>query len=61
MQIKIFEPATDDILTRADTDNMRLPFEHGWEQYLVTDDVGQILGVYDNFTAAADHRAPLAA
>lgn len=61
MQIKIFEPVTDEILTRADTDNMRLPFEQGWEQYLVTDQDGQILAVCNDYRAAADFRLPLTA
>ena len=59
--IKIFEPATDEILTRADTDKMRLPFEEGWDTWLVCDEAGLILGSYDNFVDASRHRHELAA
>ena len=27
------EPLTDDIVTEADADNMRLPFDQGWDQW----------------------------
>ena len=60
-RIKIFEPETDEILTRADVANMRLPFDHGWETYLVCDEADQILGVYDNYEDASNHRQTIAA
>ncbi|MCV0350242.1 MAG: hypothetical protein K5863_09205 [Nitratireductor sp.] len=61
MQIKIFEPETDEILTREDVANMKLPFDQGWLTYLVTDDVGNIEGTYSNLKDAEDHTQLVAA
>ncbi len=61
VRIKVFEPVTNEILTRADVANMRLPFHHGWQTWLVTDDRDRILGVYDSYQDALNHRHALAA
>lgn len=61
MQIKIFEPTTNDILTREDVANMRLPFHYGWDTWLVTSPTGRVLGRYNNYQAALRHLLPLAA
>lgn len=53
-RIKIYEPATDESLTRTDTRRMRLPFEQGWAYWIVV--VGdEVEAVYDNYAAARDH------
>lgn len=59
MTIKVFEPTTDEILTRADIANMKLPFSYGWETYLVTDEDDQILGIYDNYGDATNHEVDI--
>ena len=59
--IKIFEPETDEILTRADVAKMRLPFTYGWPVYLVCDEADQIVGVYDSYQDALNHRHDVAA
>ncbi len=55
MQIKIYEPETGEILTRADVANMKLPFEHGWDTWLVTSPIGHVLSQHQTYDAAALH------
>ncbi|TPJ51783.1 MULTISPECIES: hypothetical protein [unclassified Mesorhizobium] len=52
MQIQVYEPLTGDVLTRADVANMKLPFEHGWDQWWVTSPSGRILGRHNSYDAA---------
>ncbi|TPL42562.1 MULTISPECIES: hypothetical protein [unclassified Mesorhizobium] len=52
MQIKVYEPTTGDVLTRADVANMKLPFERGWDKYWVTSPTGRVIGQHDNYQAA---------
>lgn len=54
-KVKVYEPLTGDVLSRADVANMKLPFEHGWDQWWVTSPTARILGRYDNYAAAERH------
>ncbi len=33
--IRAVEPDTDDVLSPSDTDNMRLPFDEGWDHWSI--------------------------
>ena len=53
MQIKIIETETGEILTKADTRNMRLPFETGWPAYGIFNAQGECVDVYPRYSQAA--------
>ena len=54
-KIKVYEPLTGDVLTRIDVANMKLPFEQGWDSWLVTSPTERILGQHNSYEAAERH------
>lgn len=54
-EIKIYEPVTQDILSREEVMKMRLPFHFGWDTWMVTSPTGRILGEHSSYLAAVKH------
>ena len=52
MNIKILQTETGDILTRADTNNMRLPFEYGWPCWGVFDSRDELIDDFPTYSQA---------